>query len=128
MSLSIFFLCYFVLLWWFSRRQTRQAIWNLKHLGEDEKIVLGEYLKQNKSVAYFTIENGVVSCLIAKGILIHASSYFPCDSVPVAIHPYIIQFLKKNPNLVGLKPEEIGNEKPAERAAGRYPKRELSQP
>ncbi|HZL80046.1 MAG TPA: super-infection exclusion protein B, partial [Candidatus Limnocylindrales bacterium] len=113
---------------WLSQRQQRAALWHLKHLGTDEVIILKEFLKQNKAVGYFDLENGAVSCLIAKGVLIHASSIFTSHCVPVAIHPCIVQFLKKHPHLVGLKTEEIGTEKPAEKATTRYPEHKLSRP
>lgn len=115
LAVSIFLGVYFILIWWwFSRRPRRQAIWQLKHLGEDERLILRDYLKQNKTIGYFSILHGPVCSLVGKGILTYASSMIPYSGAPVAIQPYVMCYLRSHPHAIGLKREDIGSEKPSE--------------
>jgi hypothetical protein len=111
MALAIFLGTYFVLLWWWAKRPQRQAVWHLKHLGEDERAVLRDYLKQNNTVLNFSALYGPVCSLIGKGILTYASELFPCTDAPVAIQPYVMAYLRVHPDAIGLKTEDVGSMK-----------------
>lgn len=114
MALAIFLGTYFVLLWWWAKRPQRQAVWHLKHLGEDERAVLKKYLNQNNTVLNFSALNGPVCSLIGKGILTYASALFPCNDAPVAIQPYVMAYLRAHPDAIGLKTQDIGSVKPSD--------------
>jgi hypothetical protein len=107
-ALAILLGTYVVLLWWSAQLPRRQAIWHLKHLGEDERAVLKDYLKQNKTVGNFSVLYGPVCSLIGKGILTYASALIPYSDAPVAIQPYVMAYLRKHPKAIGLKAEDIG--------------------
>ena len=92
----------------------RQAIWQLKHIGVDEREVLKHYVLENKSCGYFGIRHGAVSTLIGKGVLVYSSGIiWGIGDNAVAIQPYALKYLRKHPELVGVKKDEIGSKKPS---------------
>jgi hypothetical protein len=109
LALSVFLFSYFLLLWYFSRRPHKHALWHLRHLGEDEKVVLKGYLRENKAVRYFGMFHGPASTLVGRGILVHAAGLVPDSNAPFAIQPYILVYLRKHPETIGMKHEEIGS-------------------
>ena len=110
-ALAIFLWTYCFLVVWNEKYRVRKAIWNLKHLGIDESTILVEYLKQNKTVAYFHMPHGPVFALVSKGILWFPANLIDPVGTPVAIQPFIMVCVKKHPEIIGLNIGEIGSEK-----------------
>ena len=124
MTIGVFIVFYFLFLWWVHTRKIRQSIFLLNHIAEDEKVILREFMRQKKSVGYFSIEDGAAFNLVNKGILTLAVQSFTRNNVPVAIQPFIFEILLKKPSIIGLKSEEIGIEKP-EKAQSGFPEKTL---
>src|SRR5262249_10015876 len=84
------------------------------HIGADEREVLKQYVLEDKSCGYFGIKHGAVATLIGKGVLVYSSGIiWGVGDNAVAIQPYALKYLRKHPELVGLKKEEIGSKKPS---------------
>jgi hypothetical protein len=112
LSLSIFLGVYTLLQWWFAWRPFRYLKWHCKNLASDERAILVAYLKEDASCEYFSAFHGPVCSLIAKRILSFASGVFDAREAPVMIDPYIRVYLRKHPEILGLKASELGTEKP----------------
>jgi len=108
-GLSLFAIIYLSIYRWVRYYSWRQAVWQLKHIGADEREVLREYLLENKSCGYFDMRHGPVATLIGKGILCYASGLIWIRDNAVGIQPYVMNYLRKHPELVGVKKEEIGS-------------------
>ncbi len=108
----IFLGSYVLLQWWFAWRPVRQLKWHCKNLATDERDILAAYLKEDAACEYFFAFHGPVCSLIAKGVLIFASGMFDAFEAPVMINPYVRRYLRKNPDLVGLKTTDLGTLKP----------------
>jgi hypothetical protein len=83
----------------------------LSHLGEDEKDILRKLLKQNKSTDHFDILNAPVASLLSKAILYYPSSLIDALHMNVALEPWALKYLRKHPDVIGLRREEIGSER-----------------
>ena len=105
---GIFFVIYMIVLRHVQMTYRRHAIWALKHLTKDERLVLQRYLKEDRAVCNFSVFHGASASLIGQGILVHATGTFPAFDAPVALQPYVRIYLRKHPELVGLKPDELG--------------------
>ena len=108
-ALSIFSLVYWLSLLWFAHKPTRSKLWHLRGIGTDERELLIEYLKQDKTCCYFHALHGPVLSLIGKGILRYAGSQVPVYDAPVMIDPYVMQYLRKHPNILKLTRKDIGS-------------------
>jgi hypothetical protein len=108
-GLSLFAIIYLSIYRWVRYYDWRQAVWQLKHIGADEREILKEYLLEDKSCGYFAMRHGPVATLIGKGILFYASGMIWISSNAVGIQPYVMKYLRKHPELVGVKKEEIGS-------------------
>jgi len=106
---AVFFITYLVVLRHVHVRHQKQAKWALIHtLTKDERWVLQRYLKEDRAVCYFSIFHGASASLLAKGILARVTSIFPQDCAPVSIQPHLLVYLRKHPELIGVKLEDIG--------------------
>ena len=73
---------------------------------------MAAYLEEDSACKYFFAFHGPVCTLIAKGVLIFASSMFDLFEAPVMINPHVRKYLRKNPKLVGLKITDLGTRRP----------------
>jgi len=106
------FLVTYLIFWrWVDSRKRSHAKWDLKHLAEDERVVLRRYLKENRSVCYFPAFHGPVRSLIAKNILTDATTTIPHIDAPVVIQPFARIHLQQHPELIDLKHGDIGSVK-----------------
>jgi hypothetical protein len=112
---TVFILVYSITLYWVETANIRQSKFLMHQLAEDEKIILRDFLRENKAVGYFSISDGVAMNLVRKGVLSFAVQAFTPFNVPIAIHPLFLNMLTKNPSLVGLKPEDVGSKQPSEK-------------
>jgi hypothetical protein len=103
------FLTVFVLSsWWYARRPYREAKHFAKRLGKDEKMVLQLFLRQGASTRHVNMFYAPTASLIAKQLLVNATSIVPPLKAPVVIEPHVLEYLRKHPELVDLKKEELG--------------------
>jgi hypothetical protein len=108
--LTLFLGCYTILVYYYSYRRYFQGRSHLKHLGTDEKALLRAYLEEDVSCKMLSpIMNGRAASLIGKGILTIASSTFSALSAPIVLDPSYQVYLRKHPEIVGLKKEDIGS-------------------
>ena len=114
-SISVFMGSYFLIYWWCNYRPVRELKRHCRELSTDERELLSAYLKQNKACGYFFVFHAPLCSLVAKEILLFASGTFPAFDAPVMVHPAAMRYLRKRPQLVGLKASDIGTEKPAGR-------------
>lgn len=108
-ALSLFSLVYWLSNWWFSYRPIRAKLWYLERIGADEREILVEYLKEDRTCRNFYALHGPVLSLIGKGILRYAGQALSLVDVPVMIDPYVIEHLRKHPQILKLKKEDIGS-------------------
>lgn len=106
-ALPIFVFAYCLGLLWESYRPVRQQLWFLKRLGEDEKRVLRIFLEQDRRTMHMNVFYAPTASLIAKGILSHATSMFPAFGAAIVIQPHSFERLRRCPELIGIKKEDI---------------------
>jgi hypothetical protein len=106
--LSIFFVSYLAALCWCLGRRFRHIKRNIKTLGVEEKLVLRDFLLENKRTAHLNALYAPSASLIAKDILTYATSSFPAVEAPVVIQPYAWNYLRKHPEVVDLTDADIG--------------------
>jgi Super-infection exclusion protein B len=109
--LAVFFVTYIVVLKWFQYGSIREVKRHLKNLGVEEKLLLKPFLLQNKRTASLSIFDPPSASLIAKGILGYATGSFPAFNAPILIQPYAWKYLRKHPEKVDLKKEDIGRDR-----------------
>lgn len=109
---GVFFVAFLAMFRWVHSRKRSHAIWAVKHATLDQKIVLQRYLKEDRSVCNFSVFHGPSASLIGQGVLVHATGTFPAFDAPVAIQPFIMEYLRKHPDLIGLKHDDIGRTPP----------------
>jgi hypothetical protein len=85
---------------------TRAAHARLKNLTPKEKMLLAGYLKEDTRTQKFWVENGVVAGLQHANIIYPAVSQADGDHFPFNIRPWVWDYLKKNPHLVGIKHDQ----------------------
>ena len=109
---TVFFFSYSALLFAFNFRPIRVAIHHLKRLGRDEKSLHRQLFLEDRRTAYINVFNfNVVSAsLVAKGILTWSSSIIVPLQAGVVIQPYVMEFLKKNPEYIDLTRADLGRE------------------
>jgi hypothetical protein len=107
-ALSIFSLVYWLSLWWFSHKPTRRKLWYLEFIGADEREILIDYLKEDRTCRYFYALHGPVLSLIGKGILQYAGTQVPVFNAPVMIDTYVMRHLRKHPEILKLTKKDIG--------------------
>ena len=113
-GVSLFAIVYLSIYRWVRYYLWRQAVWQLKHIGTDEREVLKDYVLEDKACGYFGIRHGAVSTLIGKGVLVYSTGIiWGIGDNAVAIQPYVLRYLRKHPELVGLKKEDVGTKKPS---------------
>jgi hypothetical protein len=106
---AVFFITYLIVLRHVHVQHRKYARWALIHtITKDERWILQRYLKEDRAVCYFSIFHGASASLLAKGILARVTSVFPQDCAPVSIQPYLLVYLRKHPELIGLRQEDIG--------------------
>jgi hypothetical protein len=108
----VFIGSYVLLQWWFAWRPVRKLKWHCENLATDEREILASYLKEDAACEYFFAFHGPVCSLIAKGVLTFASNMFDAFEAPVMINPHVRLYLRKKPDLVGLKTADLGTIKP----------------
>jgi hypothetical protein len=108
-ALSLFSLAYWLSLWWYSHKPIRAKLWHLEGIGADEREILVEYLKEDRTCRNLSALDGPVLSLIRKGILMYAGQIVPVYDAPVMIDPYVIRHLRKHPQILKLKKEDLGN-------------------
>ena len=102
LALTVFFLSYSILQFVFRHRPVRAAIHQLKRLGRDEKELLQQLFLEDRRTAHINIFNAASASLIAKGILTWSSSVIVPLQPGVVIQPYVMDYLKKHPECIGL--------------------------
>jgi hypothetical protein len=107
-ALSVFSLVYWLSILWFSHKPTRSKLWHLDGIGADEREILIDYLKEDRTCRYFYALHGPVLSLIGKGILMYAGKTIPVFDAPVLIDPYVIRHLRKHPEILRLTKKDIG--------------------
>jgi len=80
----------------------RAAHARLKDLTPKEKALLAGYLKENTRTQKFWVEDGVVAGLKHANIIYPAVSQADGDHFPFNIRPWVWDYLKKNPHLIGI--------------------------
>jgi hypothetical protein len=120
-GLSFFSIVYLGVHRWVRYYLWRQAIWQLNHIGADERVILRDYLLEDKACGYFGMRHGPVSTLMGKGLLVYSSGIiWGVGDNAVAIQPYVLKYLRKHPELVGVKKEEIGSKSPSKPIEATY--------
>jgi len=109
-ALPLFVAAYYVGLLWQSYRPVRQQRHFLRCLGEDEKRVLRLFLKQDRRTMHMNVFYAPTASLIAKGILSHATWTFPAFGAAMVIQSYSYEHLRRHPELIGMKKEDIAKE------------------
>ncbi len=84
----------------------------LKSLTPKEQELLSGYLKENTRTQELRIEDGIVAGLAHANIIYAAVSQADRYAFPFNIRPWIWDYLKKNPHLVGIESEVKHKSKP----------------
>jgi hypothetical protein len=97
---------------------SRAARKRLHSLSPDEKRILRKYVAQGGGTFYLNIQDGTVNSLAAEG-LIYRSSIInnPMHGLTAFAHnmqPWVLEYLRKSPELVDLKRERSGWDQPGE--------------
>jgi len=109
-TISVFLFSYWLLVMWFVRRPIRAAIYHLKNLGIEEKELLKPFLLQDRRTRHLNGMYAPSASLIAKGILVYATSIIPVLNAAVLIQPHAWKYLTKHPELIDLTEEDIGRD------------------
>lgn len=110
-AVGIFVAVYLIAMVAFTSRIRRAERHLLKHLGVDEVQVLARYLEQNRSVLPLRALTGAAFSLWAKKLIMPPNIFREGVASPFMIHPWVAEYLRRHPNLVGLKPEQLGKTK-----------------
>ena len=80
-----------------TKRYKMRMLEHIKHLTNDEKEVLIKYLKSNKRVINFSIEDGVINSLESESILFRASNVATLYRLDYGIQDMALDILKQLP-------------------------------
>jgi hypothetical protein len=86
--------------WYRKHRALSNCKSRLKHLTSKEKTVLRRYLKEETRTQLFDCEDGVVSGLVAAGILYPAVKVADIFKFPINMEFLVWKYLRSHPELV----------------------------
>ena len=94
--------------WRRGRRELRSLRRVLRDLTPEEKAVLAEYIRDDAGTQYFSIRDGVVQGLQAKGVLYRASVVSRGRDIEFAfnIQPWAREYLRENQHLLMVRVDQ----------------------